>query len=69
MFDLGKLLGGPAFEPNAGSVVLVLSLDDQVMGVLVESVSDIIQVQAAGPDAGAARRRRWARRAARCLRW
>jgi purine-binding chemotaxis protein CheW len=45
VFDLGKLLGGPAFEPNAGSVVLVLSLDDKVMGVLVESVSDIIQVR------------------------
>jgi purine-binding chemotaxis protein CheW len=45
VFDLGKLLGGAPFEPNAGSVVLVLSLEDRVMGVLVESVSDIIQVR------------------------
>lgn len=46
VFDLGKLLGGPAFEPDAGSVVLVLSLENRAMGVLVESVSDIIQVRA-----------------------
>lgn len=46
VFDLGLLLGGEAIEPTPGSVVLVLSHNDRVMGLLVDAVSDIIQTQA-----------------------
>lgn len=45
VFDLSTLLGGAALEPDKGSVILVLSLLDRTVGLLVESVSDIIQVE------------------------
>ncbi|MGV8953148.1 MAG: chemotaxis protein CheW [Cypionkella sp.] len=45
VYDLSILLGGTALEPDAGSVVLVLSLLNRVVGLLVEAVSDIIQVE------------------------
>lgn len=47
VFDLNALLGGPETEPGAGSVVLVLALDDRVVGLLVDAVSDIIQTSTA----------------------
>jgi len=48
VFDLSVLLGEALFEPDKESVILVLSLPTRIVGLLVESVSDIIQV---GPDA------------------
>jgi len=47
VFDLNALLGGTETQPSAGSVVLVLALDDRVVGLLVDAVSDIIQTSAA----------------------
>ncbi|WP_417310540.1 chemotaxis protein CheW [Devosia sp.] len=46
VFELAGLLGGQTREPTAGSVVLVLALDDRTIGLLVDSVSDIIQAPA-----------------------
>lgn len=43
VFDLSALLGYAPITPTAGSVVLVLSLDDRAVGILVDAVSDIIQ--------------------------
>ena len=45
VFDLAALLGGQPIEATPGSVVLVLTLEDRVIGLLVDAVSDIIQVQ------------------------
>lgn len=45
VYDLSLLLGAPALEPDQGSVILVLSLPARVVGLLVEAVSDIIQVE------------------------
>lgn len=45
VFDLGVVLGGPPLQATSGSVVLVLALENATVGLLVESVSDIIQVQ------------------------
>ena len=45
VFDLSTLLGGTSLSPDKGSVILVLSLADRTVGLLVESVSDIIQVE------------------------
>lgn len=44
VFDLSVLLGGGGLEPDKGNVILVLCLSERVVGLLVESVSDIIQV-------------------------
>lgn len=44
VYDLSLLLGASALQPNKGSVILVLCLPSRVIGLLVESVSDIIQV-------------------------
>ncbi len=46
LFDLSQVLGGPPLEAAPGSVVLVLTLDSRTIGILVDSVSDIIQVGA-----------------------
>lgn len=46
VYDLSMLLGEAALEPDKGSVILVLSLPTRIVGLLVESVSDIIQVEA-----------------------
>ena len=45
VYDLSLLLGVDALQPDKGSVILVLSLPGRVVGLLVESVSDIIQVE------------------------
>ena len=42
VYDLAVLLGGYGSESNAGQVVLVVSLDHQDVGLLVDTVSDII---------------------------
>ena len=46
VLDLAVLLGGIPTEAGRGSVVLVLSRADRTLGLLVDSVSDIIQVEA-----------------------
>lgn len=43
VFDLSLMLGGPQLELGAGNVVLVLALAKRTVGILVDSVSDIIQ--------------------------
>jgi len=43
VFDLSVMLGGPPLELSAGNVVLVLSMSNRTVGILVDSVSDIIQ--------------------------
>lgn len=45
VFDLSAMLGGGAIETKAESVVLVVSLGDRDMGILVDSVSDIIDAR------------------------
>lgn len=42
VYDLCAILGGPATEAQPGHVVLVVSLGEHDVGVLVDSVSDII---------------------------
>lgn len=44
VFDLSVMLGAALFTPDKESVILVLSLPTRIVGLLVESVSDIIQV-------------------------
>ncbi|MCZ4271303.1 chemotaxis protein CheW [Maritalea porphyrae] len=46
VYDLGMLLGLGCIEATDGHVVLVISLEAQTIGILVDSVSDIIQVKA-----------------------
>lgn len=46
VFDLAGLLGGEVREPTAGSVVLVLAVRERLVGIVVDSVSDIIQAPA-----------------------
>lgn len=45
VYDLAVLLGGYGSEMNSGQVVLVVSLDRQDVGLLVDTVSDIIFAQ------------------------
>ena len=45
VYDLAVLLGGYGSEVNTGQVVLVVSLDYQDVGLLVDTVSDIIFAQ------------------------
>ena len=45
VYDLAVLLGGYGSEINTGQVVLVVSLDQQDVGLLVDTVSDIIFAQ------------------------
>lgn len=45
VLDLSVLLGGQQTEAGRGSVVVVLSRADRTIGLLVDSVCDIIQVE------------------------
>ena len=45
VYDLAVMLGGPGGQSGAGQVVLVVSLDRQDVGLLVDTVSDIIFAQ------------------------
>lgn len=45
VYDLAVMLGGYASESTAGQVVLVVSLKQQDVGLLVDTVSDIIFAQ------------------------
>lgn len=47
VFDLGSLLGDGQTDVTSGHVVLVVALENITIGILVDAVSDIIQV---GPD-------------------
>ena len=42
VYDLSAILGGPSTDARPGHVVLVVSLYDLNVGILVDSVSDII---------------------------
>ncbi|MGV8951829.1 MAG: chemotaxis protein CheW [Cypionkella sp.] len=42
VFDLSAILGGSDTEPLPGHVVLVVSMEETNVGILVDSVSDII---------------------------
>lgn len=44
IFDLSAILGGSPTQAHDGHVILIISIDGQNVGILVESVSDIIQV-------------------------
>ncbi len=44
VYDLSALLGGAATKATSGHVVLVLALGTAVVGILVDGVSDIIQI-------------------------
>ena len=46
VYDLGALLGGERTDPTEGHVVLVLTLGARIVGILVDAVSDIIQIEA-----------------------
>lgn len=46
VFDLAALLGGTSIVGSAGNVVLVLALDNPIVGILVDAVSDIVQAPA-----------------------
>jgi purine-binding chemotaxis protein CheW len=58
IIDLAVRLGLPSREPTAASVVVVVELDDKVVGLLVDAVSDIITVtddmRQVTPDTGEA---------------
>ena len=45
VYDLAVMLGGSGSENNSGQVVLVVSLQSQDVGLLVDTVSDIIFAQ------------------------
>ena len=45
VYDLAVMLGGQGGQSNAAQVVLVVSLDRQDVGLLVDTVSDIIFAQ------------------------
>lgn len=45
VYDLQRILGGYGTDGGAGRVVLVVSLKNQDVGLLVDSVSDIVFVQ------------------------
>jgi purine-binding chemotaxis protein CheW len=45
VLDLSVLLGGAQTPADRGSVVLVLSIEERTVGLLVDAVSDIIQVE------------------------
>ena len=42
VYDLSAILGGPSIEARAGHVVLVVALNRTNVGILVDTVSDII---------------------------
>ncbi len=43
--DLAAKLGFPSLEPTKRNVIIICNLGDQVIGLLVESVSEILTVQ------------------------
>lgn len=45
VYDLGALFGAGHTEPTDGHVILVLKLGDATVGILVDAVSDIIQIE------------------------
>ena len=45
VYDLAVMLGGSGSDNNSGQVVLVVSLQSQDVGLLVDTVSDIIFAQ------------------------
>ena len=45
VIDFAARLGLPASPPNAASVVVVCELGDQLVGLLVEAVCDIVAVE------------------------
>ncbi len=47
VYDLRARFGGPMVEVNESHVVLIVSIDDNSIGILVDTVSDIIDVSAA----------------------
>lgn len=57
VIDFAARLGLPAAQPNAASVVVVCELGEQLVGLLVEAVCDIIAVEPGRvqptPDVGA----------------
>lgn len=57
VFDLGLLVGDGRTGVTDGHVVLIVSLESQIIGILVDAVSDIIEVSAddirTPPQAGA----------------
>ncbi len=44
VFDLRVRLGGPALEPTPTNVIVIVQLGDQMIGVVVDAVSDILRV-------------------------
>lgn len=46
IFDLRSRFGGGRSEPTGRHVVVVLQTDDQVRGILVDAISDILTVKA-----------------------
>lgn len=46
VFDARMILGKPAAEPKPQDVIVVAMLDDKPLGLLVDSVSDIIEIDA-----------------------
>ena len=56
VFDLSAVMGGRPLEPGPGNVVLVLAIEGRAVGILVDSVSDIIEAMSDQlmpvPDAG-----------------
>ncbi|MDO8359252.1 MAG: chemotaxis protein CheW [Devosia sp.] len=56
VYDLSAILGGPSTEGKPGQVVLVVSMGETNVGILVDSVSDIIFAEEAdfrsAPSAG-----------------
>ncbi|MBS4049137.1 MAG: chemotaxis protein CheW [Alphaproteobacteria bacterium] len=44
VFDARMILGKPAAEPKPQDVIVVAMLDDKPLGLLVDSVSDIVEI-------------------------
>ncbi len=46
VFDARMILGKPVCEPKPQDVIVVAMLDDKPLGLLVDSVSDIVEIDA-----------------------
>lgn len=46
VFDARMILGKPASEPKPQDVIVVATLGDKPLGLLVDSVSDIVEIDA-----------------------
>jgi purine-binding chemotaxis protein CheW len=46
VFDARMILGKPTSEPKPQDVIVVAMLDDKPLGLLVDSVSDIVEIDA-----------------------